>query len=183
MALLRRTPGRTEEVSEHSTQQPPQMFAVSNDPVRQVSLLQFHRLGSLWTQSSVAQAHVLFICPLLQPSCGHLFSYHLVPSPGCAFVEATAAPSKWLFELNAWVPMLVKGEEVIWIWETEKALISEANRLIHLDNQLVNIYWVVIRYLALFIYIVSFRMPGGSGEDRVEWGDQSKKIRSLNYNF
>lgn len=129
--------------------------------------------GLLWSN----KAYVLFICPLLQPSCGHLFLYHLVPFPGCAFVEATAAPSKRLFELNAWMPMLVKGEEVIWIWETEEALISEANRWIHLDSQLVNIYWVFIRCLALFIYMVSFGMPGGSGEGKVEWGGWTKKYK------
>ena len=67
------------------------------------------------------------------------------------FEEAKTALSKQLFELHAWMPMLVKGEEMIWIWETEKALVPEANRLIRLDRQLVNIYWVFIRYLALFI--------------------------------
>lgn len=67
------------------------------------------------------------------------------------FEEAKTALSKQLFELHAWMPMLVKGEEMIWIWKTEKALVPEANRVIRLDSQLVNIYWVFIRYLALFI--------------------------------
>lgn len=145
VSLLRRTSGRTEEVNEHSAQQPPKMFAVFKDPVSQVSHSHSTDEAAFWPRSSVAKAYVLFICSPLQPSCGPFFSYHLVPFPGCASTEATAAPSKRLFELNAWMPVLVKGEEVIWIWETEKALISEANRWIHLDSQSVNIYWVFIR--------------------------------------
>lgn len=88
-------------------------------------------------RSAVAKAHVLFICPLLQPSCGHLFSFCLVLLPGCAFVEARTALFKPLFELDAWMPMLVKREEVTWTWETEKAPIPEDNRLIHLGSRLI----------------------------------------------
>ena len=143
--------GKIEEVNAHSPQSHPQMFTITNDPVHQVSGLQLYWWSNLKHRSAVVKVHILSISLLQWPSYEYLSLYCLVPLPSCTFVEAITALSKQLFELNAWMPMLVKGEEMIWIWETEKAFIPKANRLIHLDSQLVNIYWVFIGCLALFI--------------------------------